>query len=199
MSSDLCHLIVILGLFFGILVFIALGPYTLSLRILVSQQELTLHFVLVSLLKCFKIEWYTDGSHSENRMVFFWISLSGVSFLKSKENTKRISVSHRIPWKVFLKSIIKWLVKIRPMIRIRTLKLDCTFGTGNPLITGLLYGIFYTVFQNKNGSVEIRVSPDFFRRTFSAKGKMIIQFVLFRILWAYRNAVKIQMRREYGH
>jgi len=199
LSSNLCLFILILGLFVGGLGFIVFGPYTVSVRGGISAQELTLHFVLASLGKCFKIEWSTDDVNSRNRIVFLWIPISRFPFLKSKDNAKRISSSQKIPWRLFLKSIFRWLPRMKSMFRVRSLKIHCTVGTGNPLFTGLLYGVFSILFQKENDSVEVRISPDFFRKTFSAKGEVTLQFVLFRILWAYVHTLGMQARRRHGH
>lgn len=198
MSSDLCFSILILGLFIGILGFIVFGPYTVSVRGVISAQELTLHFVLASLGKCFKIEWRIEGVKSESRIAFLWIPISRFPFLKSRENATRgvsVSPSQKIPWKLFL----KWLVQMKSMIRIRSLKIHCTVGTGNPLFTGLIYGVYSILFQKENRSLEIRIFPDFLHKTFSANGEMTLQFGLLRIILAYFQTLRIQTRRRHGH
>lgn len=199
LSSNLWFLIVILCFFVGGLGFLAFGPYTVSVRAVISPQEWVFHFVLASFAKCFKIEWNTVGVKSKNRIVFLWIPISRFSFLKSRENGKKVSSSQKILWRWVLNSIFPWLIQIRSMIRIRSFKIHCTVGTGNPLITGLIYGTLYTLYQKENDSVEIRIFPNFFHKTFSAKGEMTFQFVLFQILWAYGHTLRIQTRRRYGY
>lgn len=190
---------VIFCLFIGILIFIGLGPYTISVYASISKQELTLHFVLASLAKCFKIEWKIEGEKSEKRIVFLWIPISRIPFLKSEENARRVSSFQKIPWKLFLKPVFQWLMQIRSMVQIRSLKMHCTIGADNPFLTGLIYGVFYAVFQKQNEAVEIQISPDFLCRGFSVQGEATLRFILFRILWISMNRLKIQTRRSHGH
>ena len=101
--------------------------------------------------------------------------------------------------KEFSQPFIKTVKKVLKSVNFRESVIDFTFGTGNPALTGKLYGTLVVLQKIFSKKLKIQVKPDFLNTGINGKFQMKVDFYLWRFIrcvWPLGKAILIKYWKD---
>ena len=121
---------------------------------------------------------------------------------KLPEKKKTISEKINNLWKMkkeFSQPFIETVKKVLKSVNFRESVIDFTFGTGNPALTGKLYGTLVVLQKIFSKKLKIQVKPDFLNTGINGKFQMKVDFYLWRFImcvWPLGKAILIKYWKD---
>jgi hypothetical protein len=180
---------ILIALFFGLVLANLLGPYSIRIRAAGGVDAIRAHAVLVSAGSCFGVEWKSDGPMRLVVLGLRWKLGRGAGDRPRNGGRTGSAPSgsdraeRRTPGAgLSVRNSLRLLRAAGGAIHLDRMHACIRLGTGNPAVTGMLFGLAQALGSGYGGRVSMRMDPDFTGGTLTGTVEAEARFVLVRLL-----------------
>jgi hypothetical protein len=180
---------ILLALFLVLALTNLLGPYSIRIRAAGCVDAVRAQAVLVSAGSCFGVEWKSDGPVRLVVLGLRW-KLGRAAGDRPRKDGRTDSASSgpderggQVRGSGFsVRNALRLLRAAGGAVQLDRMHACIRLGTGNPAVTGMLFGLAQALGSGWGGRISIRMDPDFTGRMMAGTVEADARFVLIRLL-----------------
>ena len=184
--------VLFVGFLLSLILVLLLGPFRIRVCFDKLQRTSSMHVRITSWKMLFGVEW----TKKEGEAILHGILFKRAWILRKKKSDpgkrdtpageREKTIQKRRFWcmeRHIFRRLLRWIRRFFCSIRLDCIDIEGDFGTGDPALTGEVFG-FLQMLQSMGGKgFRVALIPHFYEIRYDGKIALTARFILLRLLW----------------